>query len=402
MNFLKQLLYITYDGLTDPLGQSQVLPYLQGLSAAGYSITVLSCEKKNRLAQSKNEIQELCSESNIEWHYIPFTTRPPLIAKAIDLYRLKKKALSLYAKKKFSWIHCRSYIASTIGLRLKRKFGTGFLFDMRDFWIDEKIDDGSWNLNNPVYRFIHWRYRKLEKNFFKHADAIVCLTAAARHEIIKKEYISGHSEKIFVIPCCADLDLFKPGSAFYPQPPVLCYLGSIGNGARYLLPQMLEFYKMAKTRIPDLQFLILSQDSSGNIQKFLDDAGVDMASVQIKSAKRAELPSVLAQVSYGIFFYKPTFARKSTSPVKLGEMLGMGIPVVCNKGIGDLDDILSLSGAGISISGFTSEEYSKAIELLRLIKPDKNLVRHAAEEHFSLAQGIEKYKVIYKKLATSY
>jgi len=399
---LKKILYITYDGLTDPLGQSQVLPYLQGLSAAGYSITVLSCEKRNRLAQNTAEIQKICSESNIEWHYIPFTTKPPLIAKALDLYRLRKKAFSLYAEKKFSWIHCRSYIASTIGLRLKKKFGTGFLFDMRDFWIDEKVDDGSWNLNNPVYRFIHWRYRKLEKSFFQFADAVVCLTNVASQEIIKKGYVNEQSEKIFVIPCCADLNLFKPCSVLYPQSPVLCYLGSIGNGARYLLPQMLDFYKMAKDKIPGLQFLILSQDAPVGIQKFLDAAGLDNTSVQIKSAKRAELPAVLEKVSYGIFFYKPTFARKSTSPVKLGEMLGMGIPVVCNEGIGDVDEILSLSGAGILISGFTNEEYSKAIELLITIKPDKNLARHAAEEHFSLAQGVEKYKLIYKKLSISY
>ncbi len=399
---MKKILYITYDGLTDPLGQSQVLPYLQGLSAAGYLITVLSCEKKNRLAQNTAEIQMICSESNIEWHYIPFTTKPPLIAKALDLYRLKKKAFSLYAEKKFSWIHCRSYIASTIGLRLKKKFGIGFLFDMRDFWIDEKVDDGSWNLNNPVYRLIYWRYRKLEKSFFKYADAVVCLTNVASQEIIKKGYVNEQPEKIFVIPCCADLNLFKPSSVFYPQSPVLCYLGSIGNGARYLLTQMLDFYKMAKEKIPGLQFLILSQDAPVGIQKILDTAGLDNTSVQIKSAKRAELPAVLEKVSYGIFFYKPTFARKSTSPVKLGEMLGMGIPVVCNKGIGDVDEILSLSGAGILISGFTNEEYSKAIELLITIKPDKNLARQAAEEHFSLAQGVEKYKLIYKKLSISY
>ncbi len=30
------ILYISYDGMTDPLGQSQVLPYLKGLAKKGY------------------------------------------------------------------------------------------------------------------------------------------------------------------------------------------------------------------------------------------------------------------------------------------------------------------------------------------------------------------------------
>ena len=45
-NRAKRILFISYDGMTDPLGQSQVIPYLQGLSKHGYEIFLLSCEKK--------------------------------------------------------------------------------------------------------------------------------------------------------------------------------------------------------------------------------------------------------------------------------------------------------------------------------------------------------------------
>ena len=38
-------LFITYDGLLDPLGQSQILPYLK-IIAKEYPINVLSFEKK--------------------------------------------------------------------------------------------------------------------------------------------------------------------------------------------------------------------------------------------------------------------------------------------------------------------------------------------------------------------
>lgn len=41
-----KILYLTYDGLSDPLGQSQVIPYIVGLSKRGHKIVVLSSEKK--------------------------------------------------------------------------------------------------------------------------------------------------------------------------------------------------------------------------------------------------------------------------------------------------------------------------------------------------------------------
>ena len=42
---MKNILFISYDGMTDPLGQSQVIPYLQGLSKKGFQFYLLSCEK---------------------------------------------------------------------------------------------------------------------------------------------------------------------------------------------------------------------------------------------------------------------------------------------------------------------------------------------------------------------
>jgi hypothetical protein len=45
-----KVLYVTYDGLLDPLGSSQVVPYVLGLAARGVEIDVLSFEKPEALA----------------------------------------------------------------------------------------------------------------------------------------------------------------------------------------------------------------------------------------------------------------------------------------------------------------------------------------------------------------
>ena len=174
----KEILYLSYDGLTDPLGQSQILPYLKGLSQYGYHFTILSFEKKDRYQKEKTIIDQLTKESNIEWVPLSFTSNPPLLSKFYDAVRMKRKAAALQRQKGFHMVHCRSYVAADAGLYLKRKFGIRFFFDMRGFWADEK-KDGSWNVKNPLFNRIYKYYKTKEAEYLKHADYVICLTEAA-------------------------------------------------------------------------------------------------------------------------------------------------------------------------------------------------------------------------------
>ena len=49
-------LYISYDGMTDPLGESQVIPYLRELSKKGVKISILSAEKSEVFYKRKENI----------------------------------------------------------------------------------------------------------------------------------------------------------------------------------------------------------------------------------------------------------------------------------------------------------------------------------------------------------
>ena len=48
-----RVLFISYDGMTDPLGQSQVLPYLTHLVRLNYEIHILSTEKSENFLNNK-------------------------------------------------------------------------------------------------------------------------------------------------------------------------------------------------------------------------------------------------------------------------------------------------------------------------------------------------------------
>ncbi len=114
------VLYISYDGMTDPLGQSQVLPYIIGLSNFGYKFSLISCEKPERYNQNKSVIETICNENGINWHPIFYTKTPPVISTVWDIYKLYKRAVQLHNISTFSILHCRSYIPSLIGLAFKK------------------------------------------------------------------------------------------------------------------------------------------------------------------------------------------------------------------------------------------------------------------------------------------
>jgi hypothetical protein len=53
-----RVLYISYNGMLDPLGQSQVIPYLRELSRLGVSFTLLSYERPEALQSNGSEQTE--------------------------------------------------------------------------------------------------------------------------------------------------------------------------------------------------------------------------------------------------------------------------------------------------------------------------------------------------------
>ena len=110
------ILYVSYDGITDQLGQSQVIPYLTGLSKKGYNIFILSAEKRTNYFSAKEKISKLLQDNNISWHHIFYTKTPPVISTLWDILKLRRKSIMLHNQYKFKVVHCRSYIPAFIGL----------------------------------------------------------------------------------------------------------------------------------------------------------------------------------------------------------------------------------------------------------------------------------------------
>ncbi len=407
---MKEILYLTYDGLTDPLGQSQIIPYLQGLTKYGYKFTILSFEKKERFKKNEDEVRRLLQPYKIEWKALSFTKRPPFVAKIFDAFRMKRNAFRLQKKRTFDMIHCRSYMAADIGLSMKNKFGVKFFFDMRGFWADEKVDNGQWDKKNFLFRSIYRYYKKKEKSFLLQADAVISLTEAANNEIRKNP---GYKNlQVDVIPCCADLGHFNYENVdpqkslelrrqlgISPEKKIISYLGSVGGW--YMTTEMFSFYKRLLQQYPSFLMLFLTKDDPSKVLSEALSAGIPKDKIIVTYSERKELPIYLSLCDCSIFFIRPTYSKIASSPTKHGELMGMGIPIVCND-IGDTGNIILKTNTGIIIDGFNDHEYDQAINKFPgLLSIDKKIIRQAAFKYFDLAEGIFKYSEVYKRVFSS-
>ena len=404
----RPILYITYDGLTDPLGRSQVLPYLVGCARRGHRIHILSCEKPERFACDRDRIEAICGEAGIAWHPLPYHKSPPVFSTIYDLARLKRTARQLHRRFGFGLVHCRSYIPAAAGLDLKRRFDVPLLFDMRGFWPEEKTEGGSWNLANPLFNLVYRYFKDLENKLLRSADAIVTLTEAGKRVVLKRRALAGRDDIVTVIPCCVDFDHFpladhtardtaRAELGIPAGAPVLAYLGSLGGN--YRLGEMLDVFTRYRRRKPGALFLFITHDNPDSIRREAAEHDIKAEELVIVSAGRDEVPHFLAAGDLAIAFKQPSFSAKGCSPTKMGEMLAVGLPFIANIGVGDVGEIIKETHCGSAVTRFESASYDRALDEIERspISPEER--RERARAIYDVTLGIDRYDLIYRSLS---
>jgi len=394
---MKRILYITYDGLCDPLGQSQVVPYILSLSDKNIQWTILSYEKEEKENSITEIVNKKLKSADVKWICLTYHNRYSLFSKFFDLSMGVYKVLR--SQDKYDIIHSRGFLGATLGVFLKRLLGAQFVFDMRGFWAEERADIGSWKRNQFGYKVANW----LERKFIHSADAIVVLTQSAK-KILSCEYQYPDHEKVFVIPTCVDTHKFSKPDVIPAKAGIqnlsFCFSGSLGTW--YCLDEMFNFYRQARSQYSDSVFQLLvnwtswvrlSEDEKKRI-KAIDG-------VQLKCSSYEDLPHHLSRNNIGLCFINPFPSRRASFPTKLGEFLSMGMPVIMNKGIGDCDEWIEKEGLGIIVDDFSDSSYNEAVSKIVTLIEDKNIserCRDFAERFVSLEYGVSKYKEVFNYL----
>jgi glycosyltransferase involved in cell wall biosynthesis len=397
----RSVLYISYDGILEPLGQSQVLSYLERL-AADHRIVLMSFEKPEDWAERERRkvLRGDVRAAGITWIPLRYHRRPSALATAYDIARGILVGAWLVPRHSVGIVHARSYVASVVALALKRLFGLKFVFDMRGFWADERVDGGLWPAGGRLYRAAKW----FERRFLLNADRVVSLTQAAVNEIRTFPYLQGRMPRFEVITTCADLELFRPANPKstpprISQPFTLGYVGSVG--VWYLFDEALRCFQLLRQRVPGARLHILNRGSHEYIRERMAALGIDENSVRLEIADHGEVARAMQRMDAGVFFIKSVYSKIASVPTKLGEFLGCGVPCLSNAGVGDMAGMLKGEGVGVALTSFDEKAMLAGIDRLLALTRRQDIAdrcRQAALRHFSLDMGFATYDRIYREL----
>ncbi len=401
-------LYLCYFGLREPLVQTQVLPYLRQLAAAGIKVHLLTFEPRlleKWSEDDKTKQRERLAKEGISWFCLPYHKSPSVPATAYDVMAGARFAVRLARREGLDVLHARAHIPMAMALlAAKRLSGVRIIFDIRGLMAEEYADAGVWRERSRVFRAV----KKLERKGIRRADGIVVLTRRMRDWLVGAEL--ADAEKIEVIPCCVDLLHYDVGGE---QGTVeiaatndaearfeVVYAGSVTG--LYMLEEMGRFFLELRSRRASAFFRVLTMSSSEQAASVLRRAGLSDEDFQVTGVPAAQVPALLRRARLGVSFRKPTFSQIAASPTKISEYLAAGLPVVSNRGIGDTDDLLEGERIGVVVRDFDRDALSRAADEALALADESGIAarcRETAQRHFDLAGvGGARYLNVYRLL----
>lgn len=390
------VVYVSYTGALEPLGQSQVIAYLRGLTRRGVRFVLVTFEKPTDLARplAREQRERELQAAGIAWQ--PLLYRSGLAGKLRNLAAGSYAAWRAARRENAVLFHARSHMAAAMAALARLLHGGRLVFDLRGEIADEYADIGHWTRGG-------WRYRAtraLERRLVERADGLVVLSERLAARVGRRR-----RPPAVVIPCCVDREVFRPDGPVaadgLPEGrPLLVYAGSVGTW--YLLPEMLALARLA-ARECGAHFLLLSRADPAAIADAAAGAGLDPAHVTCRAADYADVPRYLRRATAGVAFIRPVPSKTGSSPTKIAEYLACGVPVIANAGVGDLEDFVEAEGVGVLVRDFGQEELARAARFVAESVHDRAALRRrcleVAARRFDLIEvGVARYGRLYEEL----
>lgn len=391
------VLYLSYSGAMDPLGASQVLPYVLGLAEKGFAIDLVSFEKPGRLSADGevNAVRDRLAAGGVGWTALPYHRRPSLAATAYDVLMGVRAARRLHRTRQVQVVHARSYVAGVMARRFVGADGIPWIFDMRGFWVDERVSAGIWGARSLAARLA----RRVERRLLADASAIVQLTEAGAAAVPDLAPGVDHVP-VTVVPTCVDLERFSPvadGAATrarvgLPDGPVMIYSGSLSTW--YLPDLTLRVGEAFRLRTGG-SFVVLTHEV-----EFVEQRARALGTTPIVRAVPPDgVPNWLAAADVGVCFVRPDPAKRASAPTKVAEYLASGLAVVGTSGVGDLDAHFADSEVAWTVPPDVDPESVVDRVIAALEDPERaRRARALAEQHYDLGLGVARLAELYAEL----
>jgi len=387
-------LYVAYWSLRDPLTQSQVLPVVLALADRGYRMGLMTAEQPRWTlsARERGAEEARLRERGILWIPRRYHKQPRLLATLADVLLGARNARASRPR----LLHGRGSVAAAIAYLGSRGADTLFLNDADGPLSVEYLDAG-------VFRSGSLRYRLTalaEQHFLDTADANAVLTTNRASEVSQPGRVAAT-----VLPCAVDTAFFVPNPAqgrrlrktLGLEGTVFVYAGNLGGW--YLVESMMDFVSGYRALFGACTMLVLTNSDQEPFRTMAAARGIPLV---VRSATRDQMPDLLSAADVGLSFVFRTLSKTSCSPVKNGEYLACGLPLVTTQGVGDYSALVARDRVGVVVEGLREPELSAAAHDLheRLHEPQlADRCRRAAVGQVGLREVVlPRYFEIYERL----
>lgn len=391
-----KILFVTWDGPQANYLESLFLPIFRGLAARGFAFRVLQFTWADgaRIARTR----ESCAAAGIGYEAVPILRRPRGLGAVVSVLRGLLAYRRSLRRDGIDVVMPRSTVPGLLVLWSTAFGRRPIVFDADGLAIDERVEfagqrPGSWS---------HRWQRDIEAQLVRESAVVLTRTAQASRILLARAGAGTDPSIFHVVGNGRDADLFAPGTAstraqaradlgIDGDAPVLVYAGSIGP--QYCLDEMAAVFACVLARRPDAVWLLLAQDGPA-LRAALAAHGIPESALRIQRVEAQAVPGRLACGDAGLSLRRPGFAMQGVAPVKLGEYLLCGLPVLATAGIGESDRVAD--HAGQVLQAMSPAELSAAADwVVDVVLPQRDAYRDASRAlgvaHFSLDAAVGDY-----------
>ncbi len=398
------IVYVTADGILQPLGHSQVVRVVERLAQRGYRYTIVSLERRADLARegARERLLRQLGDAGVQWEHATFAEGGGPARAAANLARLTAVTARAAMRSGARLVHARAYHGALVGLTLAQTSAVRYLFDTRSYWFDERGEAGQWG--PAAYRAAG----HVERALFRGAAGAVALTHLQAEDLRGGRFGPWGSRAVTTIPTCADFDEFRSREEIAIAPALTAFaddgllVGFVGSvNASYRIDRAMELARRVLDLRSDARVVALTSDVDGH-RRLFDQHGIPRDRTLVVSVSHRDMPRWVPRLDWGALILKTSPSKRASMPTKLAEFFAAGVRPIhhgCNE---EVADWVHRAGSGISLDDLSDDALDAAARTIATAPRDVaalSRARAVAEPHFSLASGVERYARILDELA---